>query len=83
MVVGYDWSEIDDSNRPLIRRGHIWQDDFYQDMKGYTDGGCYQNFADPSLRDWRRAYYGANYPRLERVKAAIDPDRVFNFPQGL
>ncbi len=83
MVIGYDWSGADDADPALIRRGHTWQDEFYDDMRRYTDGGCYQNFVDPSLRDWRRAYYGANYPRLERVKQAIDPDRVFNFAQGL
>jgi hypothetical protein len=44
---------------------------------------AYQNFADPSLKDWRAAYYGDNLGRLQRIKAAVDPDRVFDFPQAL
>jgi hypothetical protein len=43
----------------------------------------YQNFADPSLKDWRAAYYDDNLRRLQRIKAAVDLDRVFDFPQAL
>jgi Berberine and berberine like len=43
----------------------------------------YQNFADPELTDWPQAYYGANLARLQRVKAAVDPDDVFRFPQSI
>jgi FAD/FMN-containing dehydrogenase len=39
--------------------------------------GSYLNYADPGLPDWRRAYWGANVGRLEQVKRAVDPDRVF------
>lgn len=39
--------------------------------------GSYLNYADPGLAGWRRAYWGANVGRLEQVKRAVDPDRVF------
>ena len=42
---------------------------------------AYQNFVDPSLTDYLRQYYGRNVPRLERIKAAVDPTMVFDFPQ--
>jgi FAD/FMN-containing dehydrogenase len=49
----------------------------------WGSGGVYPNFPDPDLEDWARAYHGANYERLLRVKAAYDPGRFFRFHQSL
>jgi FAD/FMN-containing dehydrogenase len=49
----------------------------------YVDGEAYQNYIDPDLAHWRRAYYGANLARLESIKAEADPDRVFDFRQAV
>jgi FAD/FMN-containing dehydrogenase len=49
----------------------------------WGSGGVYPNFPDPDLRDWAHAYYGTNYDRLRRVKAAYDPDGFFRFHQSL
>jgi Berberine and berberine like len=45
--------------------------------------GVYPNFPDPDLTDWAPAYYGTNYDRLRRVKAAYDPRGFFHFHQSL
>ena len=43
--------------------------------------GSYLNYADAGLPDWRKAYWGSNLPRLERIKKQIDPDRAFSGQQ--
>jgi FAD/FMN-containing dehydrogenase len=66
-----------------VVRQHAWQRAFWRSMRPYASGQAYQNYIDPDLTGWRQAYYGANYARLTRVKAAYDPDRVFTFPQAV
>ncbi len=60
-----------------------WQNDFYEAMRLFSTGGAYQNFVDPSLTDWPTAYYGSNLTALQCIKARVDPDRVFAFPQAI
>jgi FAD/FMN-containing dehydrogenase len=75
------WSAADHAD--VVTRNRDWQDRFYQTMRRFSSGGAYQNFADPSLRDWRTAYYAGNLSRLESIKQTVDPDRLFDFPQAL
>jgi FAD/FMN-containing dehydrogenase len=79
--IGLSWSAME--RREVVARSRAWQDRFYEAMRPFSTGGAYQNFADPSLQDWRAAYYGDNLARLERIKKAVDPDRVFAFAQAL
>jgi FAD/FMN-containing dehydrogenase len=43
--------------------------------------GAYVNYADASLTDYQRAYFGSNAGRLAQVRAAYDPHGFFTQPQ--
>ena len=67
-----------------------WMSDFYDAMYGpagpVPDGvmdGCYVNYPEVDLVDWQHLYYQGNYPRLQRVKAAWDPNDIFNHAQSV
>jgi FAD/FMN-containing dehydrogenase len=75
------WGE--DNDPAVVDANLRWLNDFHDAMSPYLSGASYQNFLDPELTDWRRAYYGANYPRLAAIKKAVDPDRVFDFEQAI
>jgi FAD/FMN-containing dehydrogenase len=60
-----------------------WLDAAYAAMRPYASGAAYQNYTDPSLTDWRTAYYGPNAARLTALKHTLDPQRLFDFPQAL
>lgn len=60
-----------------------WVREARRALAPHTNGEAYQNYIDPDLGHWRRAYYGANLGRLEAVKAAVDPHRVFDFAQAI
>ncbi len=60
-----------------------WIDQAWSRMRRYVSGQAYQNYIDPSLQHWRRAYYGANLKRLEATRKRVDPGHYFNFPQAI
>jgi FAD/FMN-containing dehydrogenase len=45
--------------------------------------GSYLSESNYFNADWRRAYWGDNYPRLRRVKAKYDPDGLFIVHHGV
>ncbi len=52
-------------------------------MTPYLGEGAYVNYCDAALSGWEQGYWGSNYGRLQTIKAAIDPDGVFTFPQSV
>ena len=80
MTIALSWGADDSAGN--IELNLDWQDAFYAAMRAYSIGS-YVNFPDPALSSWAVDYYGANLPRLERIKAQVDPTQVFRFPQSI
>lgn len=60
-----------------------WLKGTHAALHPYASGAAYQNYTDPKLNDWRKAYYGTAAGRLTRLKREYDPGRLFTFPQAL
>ncbi|MGW4561479.1 FAD-binding oxidoreductase [Streptomyces sp. NPDC004561] len=60
-----------------------WLTSAHSAMAPYASGAAYQNYTDPTLTNWRTAYYGDAVSRLGRVKQQYDPNRFFSYGQGL
>jgi hypothetical protein len=66
-----------------IEDARNWMSNWYAALRPYMSGEAYQNYIDPALANWERAYYGANFARLRQVKGKWDPDDVFHFAQSV
>jgi FAD/FMN-containing dehydrogenase len=60
-----------------------WLASAHTAMKPYASGAAYQNYTDPTLSNWRKAYYGDAAARLAKIKEQYDPNRFFTYPQAL
>ena len=88
---GFDWLFTSEVNwwdlkdpKKLVEENLAWQELFYTEVNKAAKGtGAFQNFPDPSLKDWSSAYYGENYPKLRQVKTAYDKTDLFTYPQGI
>lgn len=67
----------------VVEAGRSWLDAFTKALRPYVSGGSYVNYQDPDLAGYAEAYYGSNLQRLQAIKAAADPHRLFTFPQAI
>ncbi len=75
------WSSA--TTQAALQANLAWLDSFNEALVPLAKGGAYQNFIDPSLTDWKHAYYGENLARLEALKRRVDPTNVFTFPEAI
>lgn len=81
VALGSTWGESDDG--ATVDAALDWLDGTFDALQPYVLAQSYQNFSDPALADWQRAYYGANLERLAAIKAQVDPHDVFRFAQSV
>jgi hypothetical protein len=55
----------------------------YSAMRPFVSGQSYVNYCDLDLADGPTAYWGANLPRLQKIKASVDPTNFFTHAQGI
>lgn len=61
-----------------------WTEAFTRNLNG-SSYGMYANYVDSAMdrTNAQQAYYGSSLPRLQRIKAAVDPNQVFDYPQAV
>jgi FAD/FMN-containing dehydrogenase len=60
-----------------------WAVAYSEAIRPYARDGAYTNFLMDEGQERARAAFGSNYPRLQQVKAAYDPDNVFHLNQNI
>lgn len=69
------------ATRHQVHAQRSWLHALHRALGRHASGQAYQNYADATLTDWKRAYFGADYPRLLTIKHRYDPDRLLDLPQ--
>ncbi|MBL1072972.1 FAD-binding oxidoreductase [Nocardia sp. 2] len=96
MLIHAAWRLPGDDDRFIAWTRQMYRD-IYADtggvpVPGDRHAGSYINYPDPDLGDprwntsgvpWHALYYGANHPRLRRIKSEWDPKTVFQHSLSL
>ena len=65
------------------RASRAWANGVWRALRPFASGRAYQNYIDPQLAGWQRAYYASNLPRLRQIKRTYDPGFRFRFAQAI
>ncbi|HZN90460.1 MAG TPA: FAD-binding oxidoreductase [Thermoleophilaceae bacterium] len=65
------------------RASNSWINGVWRALRPFVSGQAYQNYIDPQLSTWQRAYYAGNLQRLREIKKQVDPDFRFRFKQAI
>jgi FAD/FMN-containing dehydrogenase len=65
------------------RASNRWIEGVWRALRPHASGQAYQNYIDPRLERWQRAYYAGNLERLREIKRRVDPDFTFRFRQAI
>ena len=76
-----EWVPANDA--AVLAENETWLAAFHEAMEPHTTPYCYQNFIDPSQKNYLNAYYGDNLKQLQAVKRQYDPADVFRYPQSI
>jgi FAD/FMN-containing dehydrogenase len=68
---------------PVVAANLSWLESIYQVMQPYVLPQSYQNWPDPTLTNWKQAYYGSNLQRLAQIKVKYDPKNRFRYAQSV
>ncbi|WP_041540562.1 FAD-binding oxidoreductase [Catenulispora acidiphila] len=60
-----------------------WLNHSWASVRPHGTRTVYPNFTDPDLPSWPTEYHGANYPKLQHIKAHYDPTNLFAAPQSI
>ena len=72
------WTRSADTSQRLRNMSRV-----YAAMRPHVQGACYVNYCDLDLPDWATSYWGANQPRLRRIKSRYDPGNIFRHAQSV
>jgi FAD/FMN-containing dehydrogenase len=72
-----------DADPATIEQHSTWLERAALALAPSHNGEAYQNYIDPTLQEWLKAYYGSNLARLSEVKHRYDPDNTFKFAQSI
>jgi FAD/FMN-containing dehydrogenase len=60
-----------------------WAKSLHDATAPHSNGAVYANYLDTDDDDKVQAAFGENHARLQRIKAAYDPDNLFSTNQNL
>jgi len=84
----YQFYDPVDHNQVYPTDGYSFMDGFVESISRSMDTheiGMYFNYPSPNLNQTaaQSMYWGPSLPKLQAIKAEVDPNEVFYFPQAV